>query len=232
MKKQSKYVNLFFVLRTLAAVVLTAGVVVGIYFLAYRAYPAAAEWASSDSREVFVLDGKTYRRAGTVGEDGLKTADYTVDKTVGRVTGEIAVTEDESDGAPDISRDHTYVLYSVKKQADALILLDADGSHAVYYPEVAEWTDGEGQNKLIYKGKTYYLVGKNNAQGLNYTAGERVGYVSRDNASRENASMMYKVQSYVYLILVEREDGQKYLYCREGVSNPPETQTARESTAS
>ena len=162
------------------------------------------------------MDGERYRRAGILGQDRLNASDYPLDNTIGRVKGGAAVTQ----SASDISREHTYVLYSVKKNADALLLLEPDGSHALYCREVAEWKNTDDQKSFVYKGKTYEQIGLATAYGSDFGGDDRLGFVGRDSEAGHGAALLYSVKVYPYLLAVDGEDGYRYLYCREGEERP------------
>ena len=44
MESKTKHSHLLFALRVAVATVLLAGIIVGVYWIAYRAYPTVAEW--------------------------------------------------------------------------------------------------------------------------------------------------------------------------------------------
>ena len=215
MENTTKRSNLCFALRIVIATVLLVGVIVGIWWAAYRSYPAVAEWQNSDSHEVLVMDGERYRRVGTLGQEGLNASDFAIDDTVGRVASDEAVTQ----GAADLAHDHTYVLYSVKKQTDAFLLLEADGSHTLYFREVAEWV-GDSQKSFEYKGKTYEDIGLVADYGSEYEGYIRLGFVSRDSETAHHAVMLRNHKIYPYLLVVEGEDGYQHLFCRVGEDRP------------
>ena len=216
MESKTKHTYLHFALRVIVATALLAGVIVGIYWIAYRAYPTVAEWRYPDSHEVLVVEGERYRRAGVLGQNKLNAADYTIDSTVGRVKGGEAITR----SASDLSSEHTYVLYRVKKQTDMLLLLEPDGSHTLYCLEVAEWASTDDQNSFVYKGKTYEQIGPASAYGSDFNGYLKLGFVSRDSETAHGAAMLYNVKVYPYLLVVDGEDGHQYLYCRKGEERP------------
>ncbi len=229
MKTKEKHENLFFALRVLAAFVVLAGVLVGVYFVAYRAYPTVAEWTTAGSHDAFVMDGVTYRRYGVLGKGGIREKDYTIDESVGRVADDGAgYAEGETqlpDGDPDLSRDHAYVLYSVKNQENTLLLLETDGSYALYYREVATWKEPGDRQALLYGSRTYELVGILGKNGLNqsaYAENKKLGYVG--NALQDtDDEMLCTVKIHLQLLIVKGADGYSYLYSYDKNPDRPET---------
>ena len=215
MENTTKRSNLCFALRIVIATVLLVGVIVGIWWAAYRSYPAVAEWKYSDSHEALLIDGACYRRVGILGQNGINVSDFTIDDTVGRVDDDETVAQ----GSSSLAREHTYVLYSVKKQTDAVLLLEADGSHALYFREVAEWV-GDSQKSFEYKGKTYEDIGLVTDYGSEYEGYIRLGFVSRDSETAHHAVMLRNHKIYPYLLVVEGEDGYQHLFCRVGEDRP------------
>ncbi len=251
MVNTKKHEHLFFALRVMAAFAVLAGVIVGIYFLAYRSYPAVAEWETLGSHDAIVMDGVTYRFVGTRGRDGWKKADYAIDESLGQVAddGTPVETVPETaadgtvetsvpDGDPDLSRDHTYILYSVANQEHMLIVLESDGSYALYCREVATWQETGDPSAMIYRNHTYRRIGAIGQNGLNrkdYATYKKIGLVRNDrpavegDAAAEHRYMIYSVKRNSHLLIVECEDGNNYLYCRADAENPPETVPNTES---
>ncbi len=219
-KTEKKRRGLSFAWRVILACALSAGVIAGVYLLAYRAYSVTAEWKYADSHDVLLIDGARYRRVGTVGKDGLSSSTYPIGDIAGRVEDDGTVTKADDDPV-DISREHTYVLYSVKNNTDVYRLLEQDGTHSLYWREVAEWESADNEDSFIYKGRRYERLGPVKDYGSGYGADKRVGFVSRDAKTSAAACMMSNVKTYTYLYVVKGTDGQQYLYCRVGERKPP-----------
>lgn len=215
MESKTKRTYLFFALRVIIATVLLAGIIVGIYWVAFRSYSTVAEWKYPDNREVLVMDGEHYRLVGVLGKNGLNASDFAINKTIGRVKDDETVTQ----GSSSLAREHTYVLYSVKNQTNALLLLEPDGSHSLYFREIAQWSDNEGKT-FLYKGKTYDDIGLVSDYGSAFEGYLRLGFVSRTSDTEHGASMLFNIKKYPYLFVVEEEDGQPHLYCRRGEDRP------------
>ncbi len=249
-ERSRKYENLFFALRVLLAVVLLGGLIAGIYLLVYRGQPTVAEWARPGSHEAFVMDGKTYRYVNERGKGGWKSKDYETDKAIGRVADDGTPTETEPpetlppdaesgetvkvpapDGTPDLSRDHAYVIYSVKNQEEALLLLEPDGSYSLYWREVATWEDVATLSAFVYEDRTYRLVGALGSNGLSsktYIKKVKLGLVRNESADTDgedadHAYLIHTVDRRSHLLVVDAPGGKELLFCREGYANPPET---------
>ena len=220
METKTKHPHLRFALWFTVAAVLLTGVLCGIYWIAYRSYPVVAEWVDADSHEAFVMDGEVWRRVGTLGKNNLNASDYPTQDTVGRVDDDGAVTRAPADGTPDISRHHAYLLYSVQKKADALLMLEPDGSYSVYWRDLAAWLGDDGVEAFVYQGKTYRHLGSVLNYGSSYSADAVLGFVSRSASAQHDAALMYSVKTYSYLLVVDGTDGQQHLYCREGEKPP------------
>ncbi len=242
---EKKHENLFFALRVLVAVVLFVGLGVGIYLVAYRGYPAVAEWKTAGSHAAFVYEGDTYVYVGEWGKTGLLKKDYVIDKSVGRVKDDGTPTETEAvtlppdaepgetvepilpDGDPDLSRDHAYILYSIKNQKNVLLMCEPDGSYSVYFREIGEWSAEGDRRAFVYKGHTYELIGiigRNGLSAKKYVTFKKLGVVRNDGAEdAEHVYMINTVKVYDHLFIVEGVDGHDYLYCRANAENPPVT---------
>ena len=215
MESKTKRTYLFFALRVIIATLLLAGIIASIYWAAFRSYSTVAEWKNADSHDVLIMDGEHYRLVGALGQDGLTASDFAINKTIGCVKDDETVTQ----GSSSLAREHTYVLYSVKNQTNALLLLEPDGSHSLYFREIAQWNDGNGKT-FSYNGKTYDDIGLVTEYGSTFEGYLRLGFVSRDSEAAHGATMMYNVKNYPYLFVVEEEDGQPHLYCRRGEDRP------------
>ncbi len=259
---KSKFENLFFALRVLLAVVLLGGLIVGIYLVAYQGYPTVAEWVRPGSHDAFVMDGVTYRSVGELGKGGWKEKDYPIDKSIGRVADDGTATETDPpetlppdaesgetvkttppDGTPDLARDHAYVIYSVKNQENAVILLESTGKKVLYWKESASWTKTDDPSALTCDGDTYRLVGTLGERGLyskDYFKSLRLGLVRNDllladlseadaetRKRAEHEYIIHSVRGQSHILIVEAPGGKEYLYCRENYPNPPETETEK-----
>ena len=215
MESKTKRAHLFFALRVVIATLLLVGIIAGIYWVAFRSYATVAEWKDSDSHEVLVMDGERYRWVGVLGKDGLNASDFAINDTVGSVKDDETVTQ----GSSSLAREHTYVLYSVKNQTNALLLLEPDGSHSLYFREIAQWNDDD-RKTFSYNGKTYDDIGLVTEYGSTFEGYLRLGFVSRDSETVVGATMMYNVKNYPYLFVADGEDGKPHLYCRRGENRP------------
>ncbi len=262
MAEKTKHENLFFALRVLLAVLLLGGLIVGIYLVAYRGYPTVATWERAGSHDAFVMDGVTYRFVSELGKGDWKEKDYAIDKSLGRVADDGTETEtdppetlppdaetDETlkvtppDGTPDLSRDHAYVIYSVKNQENALILLESTGKKMLYWKEIATWKEFDDRSALVMDGTTYLRVGTFGERGLHsrdYSTDRRLGLVRNDllgtdltdadpatGKRAEHDYLLFTVKRQSHLLVVKGPNGKDDLYCREGYANPPETETEK-----
>ncbi len=169
---QTKQKRAFFALRAIVAFLLLAALIVGLYLVAYRAYPKVATWGASGDHSTLIYEGETYARVGKimvkVSNDGEYTFNQGKDKC--KIEEQIGVVEDDGlpmmteevtldpdaetesgetaagprpNGDPSLSRDHAYILYSVKDMEDTLILLEADGEFYLYRIAEEETTGAE-----------------------------------------------------------------------------------------
>ncbi len=145
------------------------------------------------------------------------------------------------DGTPDLSRDHAYVIYSVQNQENAVILLESTGKKVLYWKESAAWTKTDDPASLVYADQTYRFIGTLGAHGLSskdYFKSTRLGLVRNDLLSTdltdadeatceraEHDYIIHSVRGQSHILIVEAPGDKEYLYCREGYSNPPETET-------
>ncbi len=177
MATETKQKRSFFLLRAVLAFVLMAALIAGVYFVAYRGHPARAEWVQKGSHDAFVYEGDTYRRIGILGKNGLNSKKYPIGEAVGRVNDDGTPIETEAltlppdaesgetvkrprpDGDPTLARDHSYILYTVEKIDNMLLLFESDGTYALYYREVATWEDIEQRTSLCLDGRTYFRAG-------------------------------------------------------------------------
>ena len=218
METKTKHSQAGFFLRLAVATILLAGIIAGIYWVAYRSYPVVADWVEAEGHEAFSLDGEIWYRVGKVGDSTYAEKDYPAEKNIGRVADDGAATRAESDGTPDISRDHAYLLYRVEGKSEVLLMLEPDGSYGVYLCSAGKWKNPDKQDSFVYKGQTYEQIGASMDYSSIYGADTALGFVSAD-ASSEPAGM-YSVKNYPYLLVVECENGQQYLYCRKGSKAP------------
>ena len=216
MKTKIQNPHLRFALWVAVATVLIAGIVAGVYLVAYRAYPTVAEWTEPAGHEAFSLDGESWRRVGTVGENGLNAKNYTPADSIGRVGDDGAATRADADGTPDLSRDHAYVLYHVKNKTDCVLLLEPDGSHVLYMRDVAEWKNAGNRETFVYKGNTYVRAGS--LSDYDYSVGAELGFVTSPDATNPDSEMVYSVKLRADLLVVNGVDGEKQIYCREGAT--------------
>ncbi len=158
----------FFALRAIGVTGLLALLLGVVYLAGYHAYPTVAEWVEPGDHSAFVYDEQTYYLAAQLGKRGLSKNNYKVDKLIGKVhddgvptkapetepetlpedtewleeTEDPAETEPETqkpeNADPTLARDHAYVLYSVEKKPEYLLLLAEDGELYVYYREDVE----------------------------------------------------------------------------------------------
>ena len=184
MESKTKRTYLFFALRVVIATLLLGGIIAGIYWAAFRSYSTVAEWKYPDSHDVLIMDGDHYRLVGALGQDGLNASDFAINDTIGRVNDAETVTQ----GSSSLAREHTYVLYRVKNQSNALLLLESDGSHSLYFREIAQWNDDD-RKTFSYNGKTYDDIGLVTEYGSTFEGYLRLGFVSRASEAAHGATM-------------------------------------------
>ena len=153
----TKQKRAFFLLRATVAFVLLLALIAGLYIWGYRSWPSVAEWADEDGgHNALVYEGETYTLVGVMGKGNLTDKNYPMDKVLGQVKndGSTMATETETlpeeteegetlavippDGDPTLPAEHTYILYSVTKKPDYLIVLEQDGAYYLYQLAVDE----------------------------------------------------------------------------------------------
>ena len=159
-ENQTKQKRALFLLRAAIAFILLFALIGGLYVWAYRSWSSVAEWADEmGGHAALVYEGDTYALVGKMGKGNLTSKNYPTDKILGKVVdnGSTMATETETlpeeteegetlkvippDGDPTLPAEHTYVLYSVEKKPDFLIVLEQDGEYYLYQLVVDETTD-------------------------------------------------------------------------------------------
>ncbi len=143
----------YFALRAVGAFLLFAALMALLYVWGYYSYPSVAEWTEAGNHDALVYKEETYLLCGQIGKRGLTERKYPVDKILGKVRddGVPVITEAATlppdaeegetvkpippDGTPTLARDHAYVLYSVEKEEDLLLVLEKNGKYFLYYRE-------------------------------------------------------------------------------------------------
>ncbi len=181
----------FLTLRILLAFLLLAALLVGLYLVAYRSYPAVAEWERPGDHETFVYEGRIYRLIGQRGGRGYNAKNYPLGSQIGRVKDDGLVAdaatdtlESGDDADPTLVRDHAYVLYTVEDKEHILLLLETDGEYSIYAPEVAVWASPADRTSLTYAGHIYDFIGEQGDEGLakdDFAQGETLGLVRNDH---------------------------------------------------
>jgi hypothetical protein len=148
---KTKQKRAFFLVRAAIAFVLLIAVIAGLYIWGYRSWLPVAEWADEEGgHNALMYDGETYALVGKLGKGDLTAKNYPIDKVLGQVKddGSTMATETETfpaeteegetlkvippDGDPTLPAEHTYVLYSVEKKEDYLLVLEQDGEYYLY----------------------------------------------------------------------------------------------------
>lgn len=99
-----------------------------------------------------------------------------------------------------------------------------------HYQNIADWEDPASMEVLIYEDDTYHLAGEIGDPGLaskKYPKNEVLGEVTPDGLFDPSAPfVVWNVEGKANFLIVTTEDDKEWLYFREGVDNPAETETA------
>ena len=99
-----------------------------------------------------------------------------------------------------------------------------------HYKNIADWSEPDDTNVLIYQDKTYYYAGKIGDPGLaakKFAKNETLGEVTPDSLwDKKEAFVVWSVEGKANFLIVTVGESTQYLYYHESVSNPAETETA------
>ncbi len=147
---QPKQKPALFILRAAVAFVLLLALIAGLYLVGFRSFRTVAEWGEDSNHTTLIYKDETYTMVGVIGKKGLNLKKYPIDKVLGQVKddGTVMTAEDVTlpaeteegetlkvippDGTPTLPHEHTYILYSVEKQEDYLLVLEKDGEYYLY----------------------------------------------------------------------------------------------------
>lgn len=148
--RNAKYRSPLLALRAAVAFVLLLAVVGGVYLLGFRSWRKVATWVEDSDHTALVYGEETYTLVGEIGKKGLTLKKYPIDKVLGQVaddgshmtTEEVTFPEETEegetlkvtppDGTPTLPHEHTYILYSVEKQEEHLLVLEKNGKYYLY----------------------------------------------------------------------------------------------------
>ncbi len=162
-------------LRALVAFFLMALLLVGLYRWGYRSYKEVAVWVTPGSHEALIYEEETYLLGGQLGKGNLTKGKFPVDKIIGRVADEEAITTAEETSAEETTAEPEPPADTEEGEEPETTV----EPETVIPPYGAEWFSD--------KPHTYVL------------------YSVKDKAD--------------YLLLLE-DDGQLYVYHREGSKLP------------
>lgn len=92
-----------------------------------------------------------------------------------------------------------------------------------HYKNVAEWTEADSQNELVYEETSYFLAGKIGGERLTakkYTKEEVLGEIKPDGFFNiDEPYVLWTVKDKPNFLIVSVDDTD-YLYYKDGVNNP------------
>lgn len=101
-----------------------------------------------------------------------------------------------------------------------------------HYKNVAEWGEPDSNEVLLYEEDTYHLAGRIGEKGLTskkFASAEVLGEVTPDGFLDRTAPLVvWSVDGKADFLIVIDEEEREWLYYREGVDNPAETETVTE----
>ena len=152
----------FFTVRAIVAFLILAALIAGIYLVGFRSWREVAEWGADSNHEILIYEEESYALIGVMKDKGdLAFEKYPIHKVKGQVKqdGTLMTTAEETlppdalegetlavtppDGTPTVPHEHTYIVYSVEKKEDYLIVLEKDGGYYLYEKIVETETETE-----------------------------------------------------------------------------------------
>lgn len=102
-----------------------------------------------------------------------------------------------------------------------------------HYKNIADWVEPDSAEALLYEGETYHLAGEIGESGLSskkFPTDKILGEVTPESFWKPATPfVVWSVEGKANFLIVKignAEDEKAYLYYRDGVSNPAETETA------
>ena len=98
-----------------------------------------------------------------------------------------------------------------------------------HYKNIARWAEPDSVEVLLYEGDTYYLAGKVGDPGMaskKFPKNEILGEITPESLFvPSDPLVVWNVEGKLNFLIVTDEEDKEWLYYREDMKNPAETET-------